>query len=68
MHRVIQSFKLDFEGIVSDKKGVYRKATTQLMGMFKVSWKEYPFEWEKGDYYRVYREYNNGDWEYYVLF
>jgi adenylate cyclase len=60
MNRVIQSFKLDFEGVVSDKKGVYRKAVTQLMGFYKVRWKEYPFEWRKGEYYSVFRDYFNG--------
>lgn len=61
MHRVIQSFKLDFEGIVADEKGgVYRKAFTKMMGIYKITWKEYPFEWSKGHCYSVYREYNNG--------
>lgn len=60
MHRVIQSFKLDFEGIGNDGRGVHRKAFTKMMGMYKIRWKEFPFEWSKGNYYSVYREYHNG--------
>ncbi|HEY0828301.1 MAG TPA: adenylate/guanylate cyclase domain-containing protein [Bacilli bacterium] len=60
MNRVIQTFRLDFEGIVADKSGVYLKAFTKLMGFYRMTWKEYPFEWSKGHYYSVYREFDNG--------
>lgn len=60
MHRVMQSFKLEFNGVAADRRGVYRHAFTRLLGGYDIRWKEYPFEWSHGNFYSVYREYHNG--------
>lgn len=39
---------------------VSREVKSNIGGIFKMSWNELPFEWEKNRYYSVEREYANG--------
>lgn len=45
---VLGLFKVEYAGVVAGKSGVYRKTMTRIMGSYKLKWKEYPFQWNKG--------------------
>jgi adenylate cyclase len=58
---VLGMFKneVEYAGIFPSKTGVYRKAFTKIIGNYNWKWKEYPYQWNKGNYYNILREYDN---------
>ncbi|QGQ96929.1 adenylate/guanylate cyclase domain-containing protein [Paenibacillus psychroresistens] len=57
---VLGLFKVEYAGIFPSKSGVYRQTFTKIIGSYQLKWKEYPFQWNKGNYYNNLREYDNG--------
>lgn len=60
LNQVLGLFAVEYGQIISGKKGVYRKTFTTLFGAYKLQWKEYPFQWNRGNHYNNLREYSNG--------
>jgi len=60
LNSVIELFKVDYGAVVKAKTGVYRAAITKMLGIYKIRWKEYPFQWVKENFYTNLRVYHNG--------
>lgn len=60
LNRVLGLFKVQYGSVETGKTGVYRTTFTHLIGSYKLRWKEFPFQWKKGEYYNNLREYENG--------
>lgn len=60
LNGVLGLFKVEYAGIFPSQTGVYRKTFTKIIGNYNLKWKEYPFQWSKGNYYNNLREYDNG--------
>ena len=49
-----------FGPVVVDADGFYREASARFWGRLKMRWREYPFEWVRGERYAVLRAFEAG--------
>lgn len=49
-----------FGPVVVSADGFYRQATARFWGLLAVRWREYPFEWVRGERYAVLRAFETG--------
>ncbi|WP_377890247.1 adenylate/guanylate cyclase domain-containing protein [Alkalihalobacillus sp. R86527] len=59
LNRMIGLFPVQFSNAKFDDSLFYLPAKAKMSGV-SLSWKEYPFEWVKGEYYSVQRIYTSG--------